>query len=379
MAGKPHILLQKRQDCSGCCACAAVCAHHAIRMEQDGMGFRYPVIDEDACVHCGLCEKVCAFQKVSRKEEPAAEAVRFPDYLPASQSGGVGYALMRTAIGQGRVVYGAAMGEDFVVRHRRVTTMDALEPLRLSKYVQSDMDGIPAQVLQDLKAGRQVLFTGTPCQCAGIGSLCANYRDRLLLVDLICHSAPAPAVWKGFLDWNEAEQGTRLQKVLFRDPSLGWHHARTLLVFETGERSYSDVYYYFFEKCMISRPSCGVCPFANTRRPSDITIGDCWGVEKVLPGFADDNKGCSLVLTSSPQGREFYERIPFEKTSKQIDIELVLQPNLRTPSVPSPFANAFEKGFLRKGFPFVLTHFGRGSLVHRIEPAVKRIKSFMHL
>lgn len=379
MTDKHPILYRHREACSGCSACAAVCSHRAIRMEQDGMGFRYPVIDDQACVHCGLCEQVCAFRPVVREEAPEAEAVRFPDYLAGSQSGGVGYALMRRAVAEGMLVYGAAMDADFTVRHRRVETMEGLAPLRLSKYVQSDMDGIPAQVLEDLKEGRRVLFTGTPCQCAGVASLCGKYRERLLLADLICHSVPAPAVWKGFLGWSEAKQGGRLQEVLFRDPSLGWHNARTLLVFESGERAYSDAFNYLFMKGMVSRPSCGACPFATTKRPSDITIGDCWGVEKVIPGFADDDRGCSLVLFNTPRGRAFYAESAEGVVNNSVDLQSVLQPSLRKPLNISPLAKWVEKDFLRKGFPFIWKRYGEGSWVHKITSKWKKVKRRFHV
>lgn len=379
MANDRIVLFSRREACSGCCACAAVCPHGAIRMEADGMGFRYPVIDEDLCVRCGLCGKLCAFEALVRDAPPEAEAVRFPAHLPKSQSGGVGYALMRKAIRDGMLVYGAAMDADFVVRHHRVDTVEGLEPLRLSKYVQSDMDGIPGQVLQDLKDGRRVLFTGTPCQCAGIGSLCAPYRDRLLLVDVICHSAPSPEVWKGFLRWNESKQSARITEAVFRDPSLGWRNTRTLLVFDNGKRLHSDSFYYLFMKDLMARPSCGECPFANPRHPSDITMGDCKGVEKALPGFADDNKGCSLVLLNTQRGRLFYEETEEFRERRPVDLNQFLQLNLVSPSVPSPLAGRFEKDYLCKGYPYVQTHYGMDSLAHHFESLIKRIKRYLHL
>lgn len=342
-------------------------------MEADGMGFRYPVIDKDLCVKCRLCEKVCAFHAVERETLPAAFAVRFPAYLGRSQSGGVGYALLRKAIEEGMVVYGAAMDAGFVVRHRRVDSLDGLEPLRLSKYVQSDMDGIPGKVLKDLKEGRRVLFSGTPCQCAGLGTLCAQYRDRLYLVDIVCHSVPAPEVWKGFLRWQEAKQGAQLEKAVFRDPSLGWHTARTLLQFANGESVHSDSFYFLFMKMLMSRPSCGTCPFASTRRPSDLTMGDCQGVEKALPGFADDNRGCSLVLLNTPRGQALFSLVEGDCENKSVDLQQVLQPNLRTPSVPSPDALRFEKDFLRKGFPYVQARYGDEALMNRIVAFYKKI------
>lgn len=373
MASENYIQSHRREACSGCCACAAACPHGAIRMEADGMGFRYPVIDQSLCVECGLCEKVCALKPVVREDRLAALAVRFPEHLGKSQSGGVGYALLRKAVEEGMVVYGAALDADFVVRHRRVDSLEGLEPLRLSKYVQSDMDGIPQQLLKDLQEGRRVLFSGTPCQCAGMGSLCARYRERLYLVDIVCHSAPAPQVWKGFLRWQEEKRASRLEKAVFRDPSLGRHTARTLLQFQNGESLHSNSFYFLFMKDLIGRPSCGECPFANTRRPSDLTMGDCQGVEKALPGFADDNRGCSLVLLNTPRGREFFSLVEGDCVKQPVDLQQVLQLNLREPSAPSPKAARFEKDFLRKGFPYVQARYGDDALVNKMVAFYKKV------
>ena len=286
---------------------------------------------------------------------------------------------MRKAIEEGMVVYGAAMDADFVVRHRRVDTLEGLDPLRLSKYVQSDMDGIPGQILNDLMEGRRVLFTGTPCQCAGVGSLCASYREQLVLVDIICHGVPAPAVWKGFLAWNEAKHVGKITEAVFRDPSLGWHHSRSLLVLDTGERIHSDDYIFLFMKDLMNRPSCGSCPFASTLRPSDITIGDCWGVEEALPGFADDNRGCSLVLLNSSKGKAFFSAAGEACMRMPIDLRQVLQPNLKSASAPSPFAKRFEKDYLCKGYAFVQDHYGKDSLRWKLVSLLKKIKRLLPL
>lgn len=372
-------MYSKREDCSGCCACAAACPHGAIRMAADGMGFRYPVIDSSLCVKCGLCDHVCSFKPVARDTQPEAVAVRFPQHLSASQSGGAGYALMRKEIEAGGVVYGACMDGDFVVRHHRADTLEALEPMRLTKYVQSDMDLIPGQVLQDLKEGRHVLFTGTPCQCAGVGSLCAPYRDKLILVDIICHGVPAPRVWKGFLEWNESRQADKIKEAVFRDPSQGWHSARTLLVFESGKRIHSDSYYFLYMKELISRPSCGTCPFASTLRPGDITIGDSWGIEAAHPGFADDNRGCSLVLLNTSRGQAYFADIGQGCVRKEVDLREFLQLNLKSPSHPSPKAARCEKDFVRRGFPFIEARYGDESPSNRLERFYKKVKRHLHL
>ena len=382
------IRLADRKDCCGCGACAAVCPHGAIEMVPDGMGFRYPRVDMARCVDCHLCEDICVFASGLRTKgfgsrnrrgavpatpgglvqtarlphpfvtpasgetagpEVAAEAIRFPELMDRSQSGGLAFALMRKAVRGGMVVYGAAMDDDFVVRHRRVETLEGLEPLRLSKYVQSECD--PAMVLADLKAGRRVLFTGTPCQCAGVGSLCRKYREGLLLADILCHGVPAPFVWRDYLREQERRRGRKLTRALFRDPSLGWHEHKEVLWFG-DERVVCGEYTDLFYRHLMLRPSCLACPFASVQRATDLTMADCWGVEKALPGFADDNRGCSLLLRNTPAGAAFSAEFPGETVERRsVELEKVMQPNFLAPSRPKDGAQLFENTYIRKGYP----------------------------
>ena len=360
------IKLSDRARCCGCSACADACPHGAIAMEADGMGFRYPRVDEALCTNCGLCEKICAFKAQKDPFLPlSVEAIRFPGLRDCSQSGGLAFALMLKAVREGMVVYGAAMAGDFSVGHVRVETEEALEPLRLSKYVQSDTTGIPAQVLGDLKAGRKVLFTGTPCQCAGIGSIAGKYRENLILMDIICHGVPAPAVWKDFI----ASRSQKVTKALFRDPSLGWHDHRETLWY--GERKeVTDNYTFLFYRNIMLRPSCGVCPFASLHRPSDITAGDCWGMDKAR----DDNMGWSVMLVNTLEDEAFTRDFGKENERFPIDTEKLLQPNLHAPTVLHQHSKAFERTFLKGGYPGVERRFGRDSLEYRTEQFIKKVK-----
>ncbi len=407
------IRLADRKDCCGCGACAAVCPHDAIAMVPDGMGFRYPRVDMDRCVDCHLCEDTCSFadsaaeasgcktalrcapgpsrtsgsphpltwprvatgfaptasSAASASDTPVsgesansryarpdrasviAEAIRFPELMDRSQSGGLAFALMRKAVRSGMVVYGAAIDDDFVVRHRRVETEEGLEPLRLSKYVQSECgQSIPRMVLADLKAGRRVLFTGTPCQCVGVGSLCRKYREGLLLADILCHGVPAPFVWRDYLAEQERRHGKKLTRVLFRDPSLGWHEHKEVLFFG-DERVVGGEYTDLFYRHLMLRPSCTVCPYASVARVSDLTMADCWGVEKALPGFADDNRGCSLLLCNTPAGEAFSADFPGETVERRaVALEKVMQANFLAPSTPKDGADLFENTYIRRGY-----------------------------
>ena len=401
------IRLADRKDCCGCGACAAACPHGAIAMLPDGMGFRYPRVDMARCVDCHLCEDICVFggdrsdkgvrqacrlhkteeggtectHSISTAEplcpEAGAEAIRFPELMDQSQSGGLAFALMRKAVRSGMVVYGAAMDADFVVRHRRVESAEGLEPLRLSKYVQSDMEGdsstslgmtasITAMVLADLKAGRRVLFTGTPCQCAGVASLCGKYRDGLLLADILCHGVPAPFVWRDYLAEQERRHGKKLTRALFRDPSLGWHEHKEALFFG-DEKVVSGEYTDLFYRHLMLRPSCTVCPYASVTRVSDVTMADCWGVEKALPGFADDNRGCSLLLRNTPAGEAFTADFPGEAVERRsVELSKVMQANFLAPSTPKDGAELFENVYLRRGYPVAERRCRRGAIRIRL-------------
>ena len=365
------IRLAQREDCCGCGACRAVCMHRAVEMKADAMGFPYPSVNEAACTECSLCESVCAFRPEEPKPAPKAYAIRFPEFLDGSQSGGLATALMRKAINEGYVVYGAAMDADFVVRHRRVTTVEEIEPLRLSKYVQSETVPILEQLVSDLKLGRKVLFTGTPCQCAGMASLAAHFKAQLLTADIICHGVPSPAIWKDYLAYSQDKEGEKLTGAFFRDPALGWHDSREPLLY--GERRVTGRNYNFlYGHNLILRPCCAKCPFASAVHPSDITMGDCWGVEKALPGFADDNRGCSLLLVQSPEGEAFVW--DFEESYRKHAIELgkVMQENLVRPAIMHPRAKSLEKDYIRKGFPYVLKHYGIDSFANKVEGFLKK-------
>lgn len=365
------IRLPNRESCCGCGACSAVCVHAALEMKADAMGFPYPVVNSEACVDCGLCERVCAFHRPDDYVAPRAFAVRFPALLDGSQSGGLATAVMRKAVREGYVVYGAAMDADYVVRHRRVETLEDLEPLRLSKYVQSETTSILAPLVADFKAGRKVLFTGTPCQCAGMASLAGLYRGRLLTADIICHGVPSPAIWKDYLDYVQEREGEKLTGAFFRDPALGWHDSRETLLF--GERRVvSRNYNFLYGHNLILRPSCAACPFASAAHPSDITMGDCWGVEKALPGFADDNRGCSLLLVQSPEGEAFVKEFSEDCQRAELELGAVMQENLQRPAKLHPRAKSLEKDYIRKGFPYVLRHHGIDSLANKWEGFLKK-------
>lgn len=224
------INIERQSDCCGCTACASVCPHYAISMVPDALGFLYPKVDESKCVECGLCEKVCQFNDhydISlNMPKPLAYAVRHKDMseVMKSRSGAAFVAISDYVIENGGVVYGAGYKDHFRVAHKRATTKSERDEFRGSKYVQSDLTGIFRMVKKDLKDGLYVLFSGTPCQTAGLNAYIGKkLRQHLLLIDIVCHGVPGPFLWRDYIAYLEKKQGDTLSVVNFRDKEkFGW-------------------------------------------------------------------------------------------------------------------------------------------------------------
>lgn len=217
-------------DCCGCTACASVCTHNAITMKPDALGFLYPKVDKEKCTNCGLCEKVCAFHenydKSHNLSEPDAYAVRHKDIkeVESSRSGAAFIAMSDYIIEQGGIVYGVGYTDHFRVVHKRATTKEERDEFKGSKYVQSDLTGIFRKVKEDLKTGKTVLFSGTPCQTAGLHSYVGKkLREKLILIDIVCHGVPSPYIWRDYLKYLETKHNSEICYVNFRDKSkFGW-------------------------------------------------------------------------------------------------------------------------------------------------------------
>lgn len=233
-----------KSDCCGCTACASICPHDAIEMKPDVLGFLYPEVNVDKCVECGLCEKVCAFNekydKTNNLSTPLAYGARHKDMseVETSRSGAAFIALSDVVLRAGGVVYGAGYEGHFRVVHKRAVTPEERNEFKGSKYVQSDLTGIFRQVKKDLRSGLIVMFSGTPCQTAGLASYIGNnkLRENLFLVDIVCHGVPSPYVWRDFLAYLEKKHGSEICYVNFRDKEVyGWHdHKETFKFVNRG-------------------------------------------------------------------------------------------------------------------------------------------------
>ena len=374
------IRIDDPRDCCGCTACASICAHDAITMEPDALGFLYPKVNESKCVECGLCEKVCQFNdnydRALNLPEPIAYAARHKDMneVMKSRSGAAFVAISDYILEQGGVVYGAGYNDHFRVVHKRTTTKEERDELRGSKYVQSDLTGIFCFVKADLNDGKTVLFSGTPCQTSGLNAYVGKkLRQNLILVDIVCHGVPGPYLWRDYLAYLEKKQGDEIVVANFRDKELfGWKAHKESYIFKTGGGKMT--FTYLFYKHIMFRYSCGVCHFTNTHRPSDLTLADFWGWQNNVPGMNEDNKGLSLVLVNTEKGKELFESIKSVLEIKEVALNNCLQPNLQQPSAIHPERQKFEDLYSKKGFEYVFKRYGEDGWRYKVKKYIKEIR-----
>ena len=379
------IQITNKADCCGCTACASVCAHHAISMEPDAMGFLYPKVDTDKCTECGLCEKVCAFNpnydRSLNLSEPQIYAARHKDMheIETSRSGAAFIAISDYVLEQGGVVYGAGYAEHFRVVHKRATNKEERNEFKGSKYVQSDLRDIFPQVKADLKQGLIVLFSGTPCQTAGLASYIGKrLREKLILVDIVCHGVPAPYIWRDYLTYLEKKYKQPIVEVNFRDKSrVGWNGHIESFVFQDGSKKEFNTYTYLFYRHIMLRPSCSKCHYTNFNRPSDFTLADYWGWEKLSPDFNKDNKGCSLLFVNSEKGLEIFEKRKEELDYLPTTQELCIQPNLQQPSHFDKQWADFEKLYEKQGFAAVAKRYGNLGWRYILRQKKQAIKQYI--
>lgn len=339
-----NTLAEKRQ-CSGCGACAAICPHNAISMLPDSEGFLYPETDAEKCISCGLCTKACPVLFPGEPKIPEkVYALRNADasVLEQSSSGGMFTELADVVLSEGGVVFGAAFEEGFRrVTHVCASSRDELAPIRKSKYLQSDQKNAYRKVREYLRAGKKVLYTGTPCQIAGLRRFLMKDYGNLYTAELICHGVPSPKVWDRYL--SEVARGRKVMSVSFRDNRYSWKNCHFSIGFGGSEyfcRFRESAYIKGFLSDMFTRPSCCDCMSKSYRSGADLTIGDYWGVWKFMPGLSD-GKGVSVAVVNTGRGAHLLEKSASDK--HPVDYAGVLKYNasLEKSAVVHPRRNDF--------------------------------------
>ena len=296
----------KRELCTGCEACANACAHNAITMKADWRGFKYPHINQQLCTDCGLCQNICPVNKKDSEPFEFGMARAFIEkdagFLLKASSGGAFGAMARYVIGRGGIVFGASMDEGYNVRYKAVETIEGLNLLYGSKYVQSYVDDAYRQVKAMLRSGREVLFCGCPCQVAGLKSFLRKDYENLITMDLICHGVPSQPYFRSYVNDLLRRKGkTGITAFRFRWKTDPCCETRDNTSVYHGYHS-KDYYMTYFLWGKGYRSGCYRCRFAGEARQGDFTIGDFWN-NKVAQLPIDDSRGASLVLFNTPKAK----------------------------------------------------------------------------
>lgn len=352
------IALARPSQCTGCTACQAVCPAKAIQMRPDAHGCLHPHVEKSRCLHCHRCEQVCpALHSWSpRQESPLCFAAKAKDELlrKESSSGGIFSLLAHQCLTEGGCVFGCRWhGSPLRAIHAKATTPEELAPMRGSKYVQSDLQDSFQECQRELKAGRKVLFSGTPCQIAGLLHFLAGKDiDNLLTVELICHGAPMPAVFQEYLRQLEKNIGDTILNFHFRTKEPSWHNFLFTATAEDNPNEEhplgtitEDPFGKAFMQNLSLRDSCYHCPAKGGKSQADITLGDFWGIEKVLPPF-DDDQGVSALLCHTPKGKEAMMRLSHAMEFLPMELPQILQGNPSYVSSVTPQGN--RSLFLRR-------------------------------
>lgn len=327
-------MICNEKNCTGCSACANACPTSAIKMVADEEQFLHPRIENNICISCGICKKVCPILNTSSeiKDKPSAFAAFNADKNTRvnSSSGGIFSLLARSILQQDGVVFGSSFDENLSVRHIAIESCDELYKLQGSKYLQSVIGETYKETKKILLEGRPVLFSGTACQIAGLYNYLGKDFKNLYTHDVICHGVPSPMVWKRYLTYLEKIKGAHVKTVSFRNKSSGWKRYSLRYVFENGNEmsivNSDDLYMKCFLSDIALRPSCYNCKFKSTYRSADITLADFWGIDKVIPEM-DDNLGTSLVVIHSQKGQELWHTVKNKVVSKVVDIDEAVKYN----------------------------------------------------
>ena len=340
--------VENKSNCTGCGACYNVCPVGAITMQGDKYGFYKPKIDETKCIHCGLCEKICPLDKYkSNNNEPEVFALINKDDNTRLKcaSGGAFAAFAKYILEQNGVVYGVVWDENIVAIHSRAENVEQLEKMYSSKYVQANTKDSFKQAKNDLDNGKKVLYSGTPCQIAGLKSYLKKDYENLITIDLICHGIPSPLILEKykqeFLNENNEKKILNLN---FRSKKRGWGAFYTLII-NTDKKEYcidcsKSSYLKAFGNLSLNS-SCLNCQFNKIPRTADITIGDFWGVNE-YDSSLNDEKGTSIILINNEKGKKILKQVELNCKLQKIPLEVAIKKNPNIYSSSKAHKNRIE-------------------------------------
>ena len=327
-------------ECFGCGACAQICGVSAISMHEDGEGFYYPEIESDKCVSCGKCKKVCPFDKSLFQTGSGQyvfggyhknENIRFE-----STSGGAFSAIVDVFCDHNYVVFGAE-AKDLFVFHRYVMDKRDLGRFRKSKYSQSLIGSSYKKAKRFLIDGKKVLFSGTPCQVAGLLAYLGNTnQDNLLTIEVVCEGVPSPLYIRKLDQYIEGKYGVKINTIDYRYTgksalSHGKWDFQIMRILLMNKKKvikkdrWFNPFWSVWLKHLMSRPSCYKCPYARQDRIADITLGDLWGVHIYCPELYGENGGASLIVCNTSKGKEVVRKAQDNMLGHELTFEDALK------------------------------------------------------
>lgn len=348
------IEITDKKNCCGCSACVQACPVKCISLIEDEEGFSYPHVNKEKCIECGLCEKICPFINQAEEKKPLKVlAAKNPDeeIRLKSSSGGIFSMLAECIIEEKGVVFGVCFDENWQPVFDYSEDFEGIAKFRGSKYVQASVGTAYYDARKFLKQGRKVLFSGTPCQIAGLNRFLKEKYDNLYTVDVVCHGVPSPLVWRQYIKeitkMPDRREGDGKNTVLsdskdipviigidFRDKMLGWKKFSFVVRMKSavgGQNSVllsdmhrENLYMRAFLSDLILRPSCYHCQVKSGCSGADITLGDFWGIQEIMPDF-DDDKGVNAVILNTVKGRDLYKTIQVD--DREVSIENVIKYN----------------------------------------------------
>lgn len=366
-------------DCCGCQVCMNACSVSCIHMKKDKEFFLYPEIDEQKCIECHVCERVCPALNREKSNSEFDKKVYACWNLDTgkrrdSTSGGIITALSEQVISEGGVVVGAYYRNDFTVAHMIGVSEKDISKLRQSKYMQSDIGFIYRETKKILAEGKKVLFCGTPCHNAALRNYLKKIPDNLYQCDFICRGVISSGVFKAYLAYLEKKYGGKTIKVQFKNKDLGWNRFSTKIWFDNGRTyikdRYHDPYMVSYLRYGVSlRPSCYECKYKGTDRYADITVGDFWGIGKKDPNL-DDNKGTSLVMINSDKGASVFQKVLNHLAYTECSIDDIPGGNMCLSQSPrkGEYREVFFKDLGKKSF----------GLIYKRYVLKRKLHTFLH-
>lgn len=325
------IEIKDTEKCSGCSACYNCCPVGAIVMRADSKGFKYPQVNKDKCIKCNKCSNICPVININKNNNEnkslrkayacynKEEKIRLE-----SSSGGVFTLLAIEILNQGGIVFGAALDDEFKVRHICIKDKVDLYKLRTSKYVQSEINECYKLAKEYLDKEQKVLFTGTPCQLGGLDAYLGKEYKNLYKQDIICHGVPSPLVWEKYKEFRKKIDNKKPIYINFRNKDSGWKIYNLMFKYseedEYKKNQHEDLFMQAFLRDACLRDSCYNCSFKSKDRNTDITLADFWGIDKIRPEINDD-KGLSLVIVNTEKGMKLFETLKDDLVIYEMDFE----------------------------------------------------------